>query len=302
MPFIKTIVVAALFGLAAFFGIKKYTALREESRQERDALRLKLEFVERSSWLRNVPTADAYEQGVASTFKWYFTEVDEFVRRYRLNANFDDYLSELKATSKGEGDPRLAAYKLTRTYFDLFRSKRYTPMWTGTSNGIRFDIVSGEVEQVNGEKKIHLPIVLWGFPRTESVNEMGVRRISSNAQFTGKWRLLDAKGEQLGEIPISGGPTGRIEWPERFIAQFPPGMLLGYYDVDLLPAEVAKIEMTMSFTGSAPSGGDVFTQYQWNLDTPMAWKLPAGQQWNNAETRPREATAPAAPAKKAKRR
>jgi hypothetical protein len=80
------------------------------------------------------------------------------------------------------------------------------------------------------------------------------------------------------------------------VAEFPPQMVLGHYDMDQVPAEVSKIEITFKVSSRAASGGTAAATYVWKVDpVPADWKLGAGQTWKDAtvEERPEEEIDPA---------
>jgi hypothetical protein len=77
-------------------------------------------------------------------------------------------------------------------------------------------------------------------------------------------------------------------------------MVLGHYDMDLVPNEVAKMEITFKVSSRASSGGTADATYLWKLDSiPSDWKLGAGMKWEGAteEERAEEEIDPAKSAK-----
>jgi hypothetical protein len=75
-------------------------------------------------------------------------------------------------------------------------------------------------------------------------------------------------------------------------------MVLGYYPMDLIPAEVAKMEIDFNIASRSPTGGEVLANFVWKLDPPESWKLKPGEKWENAEesVRPLQDIDPAAAA------
>ena len=60
-------------------------------------------------------------------------------------------------------------------------------------------------------------------------------------------------------------------------------MVLGHYDIDLLPAETKNVEIVFNISSHAPSGGEVSSQFTWKLETPAEWKLRPGETWKDAQ-------------------
>ncbi len=285
------IIVAIVFvAVAIVFTTRTWEEKTTEGRREASAAKLKADYLERVAWLRVVPDQKAYTDEIGTFLRWYFKEVTEHVNEFRLNRNFDDYLAELEvkgnrkvseyeAPAKDRTADKKASYEYTRKLFDQFKSGNYAPWWTGTSNGIRLDILSAD----SLGDKIHLPLVAWGLPREERVDERKVRRLVVNGTFRFNWKLFDEKGKLIAEIPGEGGPDSRVDWPERYIKFFPPMVVFGHYDIDKLPAQTKTVEISWTISARSPSGGDIMASYGWKGDAPADWKLPAGQEWKGAQ-------------------
>lgn len=295
------LVVGILVG--GYFAWSKYDEKAIEAERIANFERIQREYLERVGWIRANPDDKAYRDEVGTFFRWYFKEINEHLNRFAGNKNFDDYLHELDKRSERLSDAqrkeREAVYEYVKAAFDDFRTGNYSPIFTGTDDGLRLDIVSADVKMVNGETKIRMPIVLWGAQRELREDSNRMKRMVTSASFAMTWRMFDEKGKLYGEMTATGDPNSKIDHPERYIAAFPPQMVLGYYDIDLIPAEVARLEIEFNVTSRAPSGGEARATYTWKLDTPGAWKLQAGQQWKGAQEdiRPIEDIDPAAAAR-----
>lgn len=308
------IIVAIIFvTVGIVFTMRKWEEKSTEAKREASAAKLKQEYLERIAWIRAIPDQKAYSNEVGTFLRWYFKEVGEHVNEFRLNRNFDDYLIELeeKSGKKGgaayseyesAGGPKdrsadkKAAYDSTKKLFEAFKNGTYSPWWTGTNQGIRLDIVSAD----SRGDQIHLPVVAWGLPREERIDEKKVRRVVTNGNFRFNWKLFDEKGKLIAEIPGEGGPNERVDWPERYIKFFPPMVVFGSYDIDKLPPEAKTAEITWTISARSPSGGDINATYQWKGEVPADWKLAAGESWKGAQEsiRPEEEIDPSKQAKK----
>jgi hypothetical protein len=235
-------------------------------------------------WIRSNPDEKSYKDEVGTFFRWYFKEINDHQNRYQGNKNFDQYLKDLQAKSGKDTQvaDKKAAFEYVKNYFDQFRSGNYTPVWTGTDKGMRLDIAKAGIVNEGGKPRIRLSTVLWGAQREMQI-EGGMKRPSARASYNITWKLYDDKGKLYAEQTISGDPAMKIEWPERYIAEFPPQMVLGHFDLDILPAEAAKSEMLINVSSHASSGGDIAGNFVWKLDVPADWKLQAGQKWEGAQ-------------------
>jgi hypothetical protein len=291
-------IIVAVIGITAaiVWTMRKWDLKTAEAQKEQAMLKLRADYLERIAWLRNVPDEKAYKDEINTFLRWYFKEVTDHLNKYGGNRKFDDYLEELESRArktqkveeymtpgKDKTEEKRAVYEYTKKVFDLMRSGNYSPYWTATDQGVRFDILSADTIQDGGETKIHMPIVVWGLPRDERVDDKGIHRVTCNASFRFNWKLYDEKGKLLGEMPGEGGPDSRVDWPERFIKFFPPVTLLGHYDIEKLPAEVKNVEITFTISARSPTGGDMNLRYVWKLEPPAAWKLNSGETWKGAQ-------------------
>ncbi len=277
------IVIIAGILIAAIMTYRTSSAQALEAQRTADFTRLQKDYLERVGWIRTNPDPASYGQEVNSFFKTYFEQVSSHQNRYRLSKDFDAYLTELD--SRGGKDERAqdkkAFYDYTRKVFDQMREGRYKPLWSATDKGMRLDVLSADVAMVMNKPQVRLQLVLWGAQREER-SDGKVKKMVTSASFKTQWKLTDEKGKLIGEMN-GDDPSMKVDFPERFIAEFPPQMVLGHYDMDLVPSEVKKMEITFNVNSRASSGGDVAATYLWKLDVPQDWRLGAGQTWEGAE-------------------
>jgi len=272
----------------------------DEAQRQSDFTRIQKDYLERVGWIRTNPDEDSYRQEVSPFFKAYFEEVASYQNRYKLGKDFDAYLDELdKRGGKDErAQDKKAFYDYTRKVFDLMREGRYKPVWSATDKGMRLDVLSSDVVMVLNKPQVRLQLVLWGAQREER-QDGKVKKMVTSASFKTQWKLTDEKGKLIGEM-TADDPSMKVDFPERFIAEFPPQMVLGHYDMDLMPNEVKKMEITFNVSSRASSGGDAAATYLWKLDVPSEWRLGAGEKWEGAEVseRPEEEIDPSKAAQK----
>lgn len=268
--------------------VSERTAKVKEAEREAAIQRLRADYLERVGWIRSNPDEKTYKDEVNPFFRAYFNDVDAVLKKHGGNRNFDSYLEELeKREAKGKGESggrgdRKAAYERVRSVFDRMREGKYTPVFTATDKGLRLDVLSAEAKMVSGRPSIRYELVLWGPSRELKDGEKGVKKMITSASFSAKWELIDEKGKLYGKLEAPGDPSGKIDWPERFIPEFPPQMVLGYYDVDLVPAEVKNMEITFTASSRATTGGEAAATFLWKLETPGEWKLKPGETWEGA--------------------
>ena len=309
------VVCAIAFVIAGIvFAYKKYDTKTTEAARELNAERIRADYLDRVGWIRLNPDEKSYRDEVTTFLRWYFKEVNEHQNKFGGNKQFDDYLTELgERAAKGKKeeliDAKKAMYAYVRKAFDALKSGNYAPLSTFTQNGIRMDVISTDRVMVAGEEKVRYELLFWGIPREMKIDDRGTKTVKANASFAIGWKLFDEKGKLLGEMNAAGDPADRQDWPERYVKFFPPGIMLGHYDVDLMPSEfpaekdakkkdpvpLKAVEIAFNVSSRAQTGGAINAAYSWKLDVPAEWKLKAGQEWKGAQesVRPEEEIDPA---------
>lgn len=290
----------------AVIGVSRHKAKAFESERELNLARIQREYLERVGWIRSIPDERAYRDEVPTFLRWYFRELAEHVARFGGNRKFNDYLSDLskRVENPKEYADKKAHFEYTKRFFDELRSGSYAPLFSAAEKGMRLDITSVSVEAINGKRQLKMDIALWGAQRElrdESTAANGItavmkKKMVTSASFTSTWKLYSGQGRLIGEMSAHGDPMMKVDYPEKYIPEFPPQFVLGYYLVDLIPAEVAKIDLLFTVASRSPSGGEATANFQWKLDAPGEWKLQPGEKWEGAEeaVRPEEEIDPAA--------
>ena len=286
--------------LAAVMTSRAAGARALEAQRDEDLTRVQKEYLERVGWMRINPDESAYRQELSPFFKKYFEQVSEHQDRFKLSKEFDAYLAELekRADKDDRAQDRKAFYEYTRHVFDAMRGGKYKPLWTSTDKGMRLDVVSADVIRVLDKPQVRLQLVLWGAQREEKTDGK-LKKMVTSASFKTQWKLTDERGKLIGEMNADD-PSMKVDFPERFIAEFPPQMVLGHYDMDLMPSEVKKMEIAFQVSSRAATGGDATAKYLWKMDVPADWRLGAGEKWEGATVseRPEEEIDPAKAGKK----
>lgn len=261
---------------------------KRELAKEQSIARIQTEYLERIPWLRTNPDAQIYREDVQAFLKWYFKQVDGHRQEFGGSAKFDEYLDELdQRQAGGNKDPQYEAkkqaFKDVLAVFETMKGGNYSPFWTASDKGLRLDLLESRVEVVEGEPTVVLPLVLWGALRQVQEESRGQKKMLTSASFNYAIRLLDEKGRLFGELNAAGDPAGKVDYPERFIKEFPAQVVLGRFELPLLPAEVAKAEITFNVSSTPAYGRPAEAKYEWKLDIPSNWKLRPGETWKGAE-------------------
>jgi len=279
-----------------------YSTLR--SRSAADAFRLeraqlKRELVERASVLRQLPASRAREarEEARALLRWYFDELSAMRGRhpsYRPEPQGD----RLRAK---EGD-REGAQEWQRYAEERFRALRegtYDPVLTSADQGLRLDLLAVEAGEnpATRERAVRIDFALWGAPRrVEREPAAGGSRTSLRVVVPATFRQIsfrfsDAAGKPYGEMTGPGEPYLKLADPERFVEDFPPGLVLGTWWVDLFPREAARVEIGVAAQVHGMTAAEVAASFRLEAPVQEAWKIREGEAYR-AQTR---VEAPATP-------
>ena len=269
------------FGGASYMVYSRTSAAQQRSDEALSLEKVRNSYLEKVGWIRSNPDEAGYDGEVNAFLKAYFDDVNQHLARYGDDTGL--YLTQLEMHS-GVKDYALrkAAYDEVKETYDLLKSGHYKPVFTGTDKGMRLDVVSDDASG----GKIRLALLLWGAQRElhEQAIDQGlghILKMDTSAAFATHFKLTNAKGKLLYEMD-GQDPAEKIDFPERYIPEFPPQMVFGHYDLDQVPYNADKMEITFTVSSNAASGGQITGTYVWKLDVPPDWKLPKGASWAGA--------------------
>lgn len=274
------VLVAGLLGTGWYVSSKHATAAAQKSAEALDLQSIREGFLEQAGWIRAIPDADIYRADVNPFLGAYFEKIAAHRKQFAQGDDFDSYLETLGKVSHPELHEKF--FELVKTRFDQLRSGHYHPLWSATDDGMRLDVISADV---HGDK-VRLNLLLWGAPRqmtveTSSGGTTHIERVRTSAEFDVTWKLFNARGKLYGKMTASGDPAMRVDYPEHFIRDFPPQILLGQYDMDLIPSKVKKMEIDFQVSSTTPTHAVIQAHFVWSLDSiPADWQ---GGAWTDAK-------------------
>lgn len=307
-PIVKLLIVVALVLGGGFYGRKMYLANQSENAHKMDLERIRKEYLERSPLARDMADPTKYREEMKSLWKWYFGELTDHYNKWGSFKNYERFLDDIDSKKKNKKikDQEYAQYeeryKMAKGFWDMMKEGRYDPIWTASDKGLRFDIYKIEPVADAKEPKFRLWVALQGAQRKWNVDQAAggpkVYKMNVNATFANLViQGFDEKDKQLIELPVTGEPF-KIDHPERWIEEFPPGIVFGYYDLPLFPAELerdkkpvplAKLEFAFNVnTRSVVSGEEVAAAFTWKTPPLPSLKLAPGQKWEGATEEVRE--------------
>jgi len=293
-PALKVLVttVLAVAVVAWLFGAWRRVSLQAEARFARE--RLKREFLERSAGARGIAPEQAsdWRAEVRALAHWYADEVQALKNRYPegLGAGAPESARGAKDPDKEGTRAEWQHYAAER--FKLFAEGRYEPVGCAADRGMHLDLLSVEPapNPAGGGRALRVEFALWGAPR-RTEREMGPGGRSATVHVVLPYAfkelrvsVLDAQGKTYAEMSGPGEPYQKLADPERFVEEFPPGVLFGAFYLDALPREATRMVLTLPVEAHGLAGTTTVASFRFDLPVADSWKLPPGEAFQ-AETR-----------------
>ena len=288
----KLLAVALPVGLAVLAGILLFTTSRSltttaEARLAR--ARLKRDFSERAGAVRALPPdrGAEWQAEVSALSRWYFDELGTIRNRFPGEAPRPTGLAAAEEERKGklkkdERDSIADFQAYAEDRLSLLRDGKYAAAASALAEGLRLDLLAIEPGPAPGGAGpgLRLDFALWGAPRYVERERSGDRSVTRNVVPVAFKRIafqfLDAAGKPWGEMSGGGEPYQKLSDPERFVDDFPPGVLFGTYWVELFPREAATVNLEISADVRGASGAVRPATFLFRLPVPERWKLPPG--------------------------
>ncbi len=267
--------------------------------------RLKREFVERALPARAL-AADRQREAADESralLRWYFEELQGIRNRHPRSMAEPSLAALQEARPKAtEAERQTLAefYRYADERWQALRAGRYDPLLVAGAGGLRLDLLAIQPGKspATGEPGVRIDFALWGAPRRSERETLPGGKPTERAALVASLRqfvlhFVDGEGKPYGEMTGSGEPYLKLSDPERFIEDFPPGILFGTWWVEPFPREAARVKLTLEV--QVPGTAAAATAASLALELPVAdaWKLPPGVSFHG-ETRIDESLAPAA--------
>ena len=256
-----------------------------EARLER--ARVKREFAERSALARALPTDDpeAWRAESAALLHWYVESVTTLRNRHPGEPARPTALAAAEQEKKLAEKDRATLQDFQRfadERWALVKGGRYAPLASAVSGGLRLDLLAvqpGPSPDGSGPG-LRLEVALWGAPRVmerEAVADKAVAKAMSPVSFRQLGvKLLDARGALYGGMAGGGEPHQKLAEPERFVEDFPPGVLFATYWLELLPRPPTSLELELTTAVRGAGGKEWPAVFTLALPIDEAWRLPPG--------------------------
>ena len=288
----KLLAVALPVCLAVLAGILLFTTSRSLTTTSDARLaraRLKRDFSERAGAMRAIPPdrAAEWQAEVLALSRWYFDELGAIRNRFPGEAPRPTGLraaeEERKGKLKKEERDAIADFQgYAEDRLSLLRDGKYAAAGSALAEGLRLDLLAIEPGPApgGGGPGLRVDFALWGAPRYVERERSGDKSVTRNVVPIAFKRIafqfLDGAGKPYGEMSGGGEPYQKLSDPERFVDDFPPGVLFGTFWVELFPREAATVNLEIAADVRGASGAVRPATFVFKLPVPERWKLPPG--------------------------
>jgi hypothetical protein len=287
----KLLAVALPAGLAVLAVLLLVSTMRSrqdaaDARVER--ARLKRDFTERAQSAKALPAdrLPEWQAEVLALSRWYFGELQAIKNRHPAEpprpSGVEAAEAEQQGKMKKETREQMQDFqKYAESRLALLRDGSYAARASAGAEAMRLDVLSVEPGKgPDGSAGLRIDFGLWGAPPYVERERAGDKAVTRNVVPVSFKRIafgfLDPSGKLYGEMSGAGEPYQKLSDPERFVDDFPPGVLFGTWWVELFPREAAKVKVELAVDVRAPSGAVRPSTFQLELPVPEAWKLPPG--------------------------
>lgn len=292
-PVIRILLLAVVVVVAGIFMVSNYSGKMDAYEFQSEVQRLKQEFIERGSFARHLGEGRSkdWRDESRALIRWYFDELNGAYNRHPDQRKRVTGLEALKR-DKEKGKIKDADwssyeewYKLTEQAFTTLKDGKYDFVFGGSAEGLRLDVMSvtGATNPTTKEKALKVDFAVWGAPRRiEKEQVSGSSKIVTRiiVPITFKqigFRFIDDKGSIAAEMSGGAEPYQKIQDPERWVEDFPPGILFGTWYFDVFPHEAVKAEVNLEIDGRGQAGSDIPANFKWELPLKDDWKLREGE-------------------------
>jgi hypothetical protein len=274
--------------LAAVSGLGRYRDLDQTTQASSERARLKRDFAERAALARAMPLDRPAEwrDEVQALSRWYFDGLAEVRNRHPGEAARPSGLEAARSGKEKLSDQDRATIQEFQAYADkrfaLLRDAGYAPAASAVDQGLRLDLLAIEAgaSPEGGTPGLRIDFALWGAPRylerQRDRDKVTTRGIVPVAFKQIAFRFLDAKGKPYGEMSGGGEPYVKLADPERFVDDFPPGVLFGTWWVELFPREAVTVEVDLAAAARGATGTERPLAFKIAMPVPDTWKIPPG--------------------------
>lgn len=202
----------------------------------------------------------------------------------------DKFILDLEEKAKkGEKDKaKTAEYRerydyVKKVWTDKLKDGSYKTALTGQDKGIRIDILDIKQSNDGGQQGMRMDVLIWGAVKEQFT--AGGLEMQSVIELEELEKSGKNKGKpKQGIVKVNGSalPYVLVDEPWKWIPEWPPGVMVGYYiGLPLFHPKAAKYNFTLDFSQRSQGGTVIPVSIKWkDLPVDPAVRGAPGSQWD----------------------
>lgn len=250
---------------------------------------LRNQYVERSGWVRSIPSEERWREEFVSLNRWYESQWTAIHNRFPGRGSADAVLAAIDAEAAAGGKDaglKKEFFEHAKGFQKTLASGHYLPIAHHVASGVRLDLLDMKKVVHEGQKALRVDLVAWGAPRqTIEGRSQGTATKKMVLDFALKslsLEFIDEKDKLIGGGD-TGGPEILVDYPERWIPAFPPQAALATWWIEPMPNETKTVLLTINGEIRSGASGSMPVNMEWRLPASAAWKLGEGQAFEGDE-------------------
>ncbi len=291
--FLTILLGGAIVG-AAVVGVNYHNEQMNRLQYEAGRNKLRAEFVERMGVINSASNLDRHREEQALLIKWYDAQIADLANQFPGFHDNDGPMKEMQAAVAAgklkteDLASRKEWYDEAKNLYDTLEKGHYEPMLTTVQEGVRIDLLSLKRATYEGKSWLRMDVAAWGAPRHEVVTtlkqgqETHAKMQLDFGFHAVDFEFVDEKQKLIGGFSAHA-PTLTIDYPERWIPDFPPQVALMIWYLDPFPENTASIDLKLAGEVRSPTNPAFpFTQ-DWKLKPQADWLLRPGEKFEGEE-------------------
>lgn len=285
-------VLIAIGAIAGFAFVSFKDTLSQQQMQVARA-QIEQQFLSRLAFSRMLPN-DQYRTDAPILYSGYgrdlerMYELPEFVELRDDDSVRKLYAEEHKKGRKDDATLQQVNERIdyTQEAYKELTSGSYRPLVTDEDKGFRMDFYEIAKKPVDGQDRLVVKVlILAGDPDVVSFGQIEMKmKIEDEVEKKVRGKMVMETVSKLAKIEGSGSPNTLVKKPRKWMENFPPGLMVGYYDFPLFPPSAKELKLTMSFGVRTVGGNNLHPQLEFPvIAIDPSWKLPEGASWEAEE-------------------
>ncbi|MBN2358261.1 MAG: hypothetical protein JXR83_02330 [Deltaproteobacteria bacterium] len=276
------------------FGYSKFEVKLRVASLKVDKAVLDRQFLNRLAYTRMLETDD-YREDMSILLNNYARDLDKLYMKQEYKDLRDDdavrkvYQIEYKEGRKDEKILKGVNERIdyTQAVYKEITGGSYRPLLTAQNAGLRIDLYSITKGSVEGRDRLMVKVLVSASDPDIALTFGHIEmksKIEDEVEKKVKGQVVMEKVYKLTKIEGQGEPNTLIKEPRKWFEDFPPGLMIGYYDFPLFHPKATEVKLTMGFSVRTQGGNHLNPNLEF---APFAidstWRLPPGASWEAEE-------------------